>query len=85
VLGYLLGTVKEVVDPFESEFIPLHVRLVPQAELRADFRRALIIAEQNNFHIRMEQRPALQRIPLDYSAVPCERFRGCKERQHPST
>jgi hypothetical protein len=61
------------------------MRLVPQAELSADFRRALIIAEENNFHVRMEQSLALQRIPLDHSAVPCERLRSCKERQHPST
>ena len=66
VLGDLLGAVKKAVDPFESAFIALHVWLVPQAELSADFRRAFIIAEENNFCVRMQQCPALQRIPLDH-------------------
>ena len=76
-----MGTVKVIIDPVESDFIALHVRFVSQAELIADLRSAVVIAEQNNFRARME-RPALQHIPLDHSAVPCKHLRSC---QHTST
>jgi hypothetical protein len=62
----------------------LNLRVVHKTKFRTDLRRALVFPEHNHFHVRMEQFPTLQRVPLDNPVMPSETFRGRKKCQHAS-
>jgi hypothetical protein len=68
VLGDGLGAGKEIVHSLGAEFVALHERLVTQAELKACFGSARIIAKENHFDAGME---GLQRSSKLESRVFC--------------
>src|ERR1700737_2060935 len=58
--------------------------LMPQPKFRANLSGSLIIPEQYHFHIRVQQLPALQRVPLNDAVMPQKWLRRGKYRQHSS-
>ena len=70
------------IEALGAEFIALHKRLVAQAELAGNFGGAGIIAEENDFHMGMEELPALERISLEDGALIPERLCGSEKREH---
>jgi hypothetical protein len=63
--GNLLRPVKHTIDVLGTRRMTREMRLVTNAQFRANFRRALLIAKQDHFHVGMKKLPALQGIPLD--------------------
>src|SRR5258705_9934996 len=78
----LLRAFKHVIQILEPAFVPLHMRLVSQTQLPANLRRSLFVTEQDHFHLWIQQLPALQRIPLNYSAVSLKHLRRREKSQH---
>jgi hypothetical protein len=49
--------------------VTLDLRFVAQIQFRAHFGGASIVAEENDFHVRMKKLPALEGIALDDGGV----------------
>lgn len=64
-----LGAGKHIIQVFHSGLVPFGVPLVPHAQLHADFRGAVLVAEKDHFDIGMEKLPALERIALNDGRV----------------
>src|SRR5579863_5689569 len=59
VAGKLLSPGKNEVELLRATVAAQHFRLVPQRQLPANLRRALVIPEEDHFRVWMEQLPAL--------------------------
>src|SRR6266566_4739155 len=55
---------------------------MPRPRFARRLRRSFFIPKQNHFRIRMQLFPALQRIPLNHSAVPRKWLRRREDRYH---
>src|SRR5207245_3934165 len=64
VSSELLCAVKDRVEPLRSAGIDNDVRLVAEAQLAADFRCALVVAEKDDLDLWMKQLPAVEGIAL---------------------
>src|SRR6266478_2031770 len=80
--GNLLGSFERVVQVLHPALMPVDVRLMAQTQLRTHVCRALIIAEQDDFCIRVEKFPTLQRIALNHGAVAMEGLGSGEESDH---
>ena len=78
----LAGALKHVIQAIPAGFVLFHMWVVDEAKLGADFRGAFIIPENDDFYLRVQQLPALQRIPLNHPVVPAERLSRRKKGQH---
>src|SRR6266436_4225821 len=78
----LLGTCEHVIQALGTRFVSLHMRLMPQSELRTNLARSLVITEQDYLDVRMQNLPACQRVPLNHSVVALERLRCCEKCDH---
>jgi len=81
--GKPLRFAKKIADIFEPGFVSLYIRLMPQSKLSARFCGSLVVAEQNHFYIRVHERPALERIPLNHPVVSPKRLGRCEKSDHP--
>src|SRR2546427_8768962 len=68
--GKPLRFAKKIADIFEPGFVPFHMRLMPQSKLGACLGGSFIVAEQNHVYIRVHERPALERVPLNHPLCP---------------
>src|ERR1700687_2504985 len=78
----LLRTGKHKMGIRSSTIMPLDVWLVTQAELGTHFCSSFFVTKKDYFHVRMQQFPALQRIPLNDSIVALKWLCRGEERQH---
>ena len=69
-----LGTAKHEIKPFGAELVALDVRLVPDLKFPGCLGSAVFVAKENYFGLRVQQRPAFQRIALNDSVVAAEGF-----------
>src|SRR5258706_10697217 len=78
----LVGASENGVQKFHSAFMHVDTGLVANPQFPCRLRSSRVISEENHFHVRMEQRPALERISLDDSRVAGESFAGGEEGDH---
>jgi len=78
----LLSASEHIIDVGQPGFVALDVGFMAETVFGADFSRAVFVAEEDDFHIRVQQRPTLQSVALDDTIVSAKRFAGSKERDH---
>src|SRR5882724_1364099 len=78
----LLGAAEDGVETLRAELRAEDFRFVARAKFAADFCRAFIVAEDDDFDVGMEEFPGLERVALDHVDVTAERFGSGEEGEH---
>jgi hypothetical protein len=65
--------------------IAAHMRLMVDSQIPASLGRTFFVSKEDNLYVRVQQRPAFQRIALDYFAMAIKRFGSGKDGQHPNS
>lgn len=73
---------KHIIRAIRTGLTFFRVRFMANPQFFRHGRRPFVVTKQNNFSVRMHQRPAFQSISLDNAAVPRKRFGGCEKCQH---
>jgi hypothetical protein len=71
-----LSPPKDMIEIFHAAFMSFDMRFVPQAKFSAGLGGSLLVAEENDFHIRVQQLPAHERVALDDAYMAAKRFGG---------
>jgi hypothetical protein len=83
--GDIASPIKDVVQVFSAMLIPVNVGLMADAEVLARFRGAFLVSKEDYFGTWVEERPALESIPLNDVALANEGLRSREKRQHGSS
>ncbi len=82
VARQLLRFAEHIVEAHGAEGCFFYVWFVMDAEFAGDFRAAFIVAKEDDLDFGMQQRPAFQRVTLDYGDVAAKGFRRSEYGQH---
>ncbi len=82
VPGEILSALEQRIQIRRAVFVPLNPGLVAESQLAAGIGRARFLAEDDHFRIRMQQLPALERVPLRHGQQAAKRFRRRKKGNH---
>jgi hypothetical protein len=74
-----LDSIEGVVQVRRAELAALNIGFAPQAKLAANLGASLFRAEHDHLNVRVQQSPALERVPLGHVNVTLERFRDGKK------
>jgi len=81
--GDFVGAIKDVIEVLRAMLIAAYKGLMADSQIPASLSRTFFVSKEDNLYVRMQQCPALERIPLDYIAVTLKGFGSGKDCQHP--